>query len=114
MNYAVEMASGDMMYMPSFIKISSGVRWLLRWTRTHGGYFVRLLKFFKIKTIFRLYLGKVSVSAVLITKLHVYLYCGSKVIHQNSFRVMNHKRIVKDVAFDAFTAGYSPLRCESA
>jgi hypothetical protein len=51
MNYAVEMASCDMMYVPDFVKISSGVQQLLRSTHIHRGDFVSLLKFFKIKKV---------------------------------------------------------------
>jgi hypothetical protein len=31
MNYAVEVASGDMVYIPRFIRIISGIRKLLAW-----------------------------------------------------------------------------------
>jgi hypothetical protein len=31
MNYAVEMGSGALIYVPSFIKIGSGIQKLMRW-----------------------------------------------------------------------------------
>jgi hypothetical protein len=35
MKYAVEMGSGAMIYIPSFIKISSGIQKLIRGIRRH-------------------------------------------------------------------------------
>jgi hypothetical protein len=43
MKYAVEMASGGMTYVPSFVKIGSGVQHLLRWIQEQEGDFISLL-----------------------------------------------------------------------
>jgi hypothetical protein len=49
MKYAVEMGSGDMMYITSFIKIGSRLQKLISQThRQHGGR-ISLLSFFKMR-----------------------------------------------------------------
>jgi hypothetical protein len=54
MKYAVEMGSGAMAYIPSFIKIASGVQKLTgrgsQILRQHG-YYINLLYFFKIRQV---------------------------------------------------------------
>jgi hypothetical protein len=54
MKYAVEMGSGAMMYVPSLIKIGSGIQRLLRGDthtdRQHGD-LISLLLFFKIRKV---------------------------------------------------------------
>jgi hypothetical protein len=53
MKYAVEMGSGTIIYIPSFIKIGAGIRKLIGWdTQTHrkGGDRLSLF-FFKIKKV---------------------------------------------------------------
>jgi hypothetical protein len=35
MNYAVEMGSGGMIYIPSFMKIGSGIQKLIEWNHRH-------------------------------------------------------------------------------
>jgi hypothetical protein len=48
MKYAVEMASADMIYIPSFIKIGSGIQKLRRTqARRHQGDLISLLLFFQ-------------------------------------------------------------------
>jgi hypothetical protein len=50
MEYAVEMGSGDMLYVPSFIKIRSGIQRLWRDTqaeRQNGDRMKSLIYFFK-------------------------------------------------------------------
>jgi hypothetical protein len=52
MKYAVEMGSGAMMYIPSFIKIDSGIQKLTRGhSQTHRqhGDRISLLSFFKLR-----------------------------------------------------------------
>jgi hypothetical protein len=55
MKYAVEMGSGDMIYIPSFVNIGSGFQRLTggRNTQTHGQYgdLISLLLFFKIRKV---------------------------------------------------------------
>jgi hypothetical protein len=43
MKYAVVIASGGMTYIPSFVKIGSGVEHLLRWIHIQEGDFISLL-----------------------------------------------------------------------
>jgi hypothetical protein len=54
MKCAVEMGSGAMIYIPSFIKIGSGIHKLIREdTQTHGqhGDRISLLSFFKLRKV---------------------------------------------------------------
>jgi hypothetical protein len=54
MKYAVEMGSGSMIYIPSFIKIGSGIQKLIgKATKTHRqhGDIISLLSFFKIRKV---------------------------------------------------------------
>jgi hypothetical protein len=52
MKYAVEMGSGAMIYTPSFIKIGSGIRKLIRDTHTQHSDLISLrLFFFKIRKV---------------------------------------------------------------
>jgi hypothetical protein len=51
MKYAVEVTSGGMVYIPSFIKMESVFKILLRWihiqTHREKGHFISLLLFFQ-------------------------------------------------------------------
>jgi hypothetical protein len=47
MNYTVEMGAGAMIYIPSFIKISSGIQKLIRGIHRQQGDLINLLLFFQ-------------------------------------------------------------------
>jgi hypothetical protein len=53
MKYAVEMGSGAMIYIPSFIKTGSGIQKLIGWgggcSQTQHGNRIRLLLYFQSK-----------------------------------------------------------------
>jgi hypothetical protein len=49
MKYAIEMGSGSMIYIPTFITISSGIQKLIGRTHRHHGDLISPLLFFKIR-----------------------------------------------------------------
>jgi hypothetical protein len=51
MKYAVEMGSGVMIYMPSFIKINSYIQKLIMEIHRQLSYLINLLSFFKITKV---------------------------------------------------------------
>jgi hypothetical protein len=54
MNYAFKMGSGAMIYIPSFIKIVSGIQKLIGGIHRHtDGDLISLLLFFKIRKVGR-------------------------------------------------------------
>jgi hypothetical protein len=56
MKYTVEIGSGTMIYVPSFIKIGSGIQKLTGGIHRQHGDRISLLLFFQVKEIKQLYL----------------------------------------------------------